>query len=50
MANGNHNPEEILRNTKKGIYAKTFGGGQVCRRLVKALALTTLSTAFAAFA
>ena len=29
MANGNHNPEEILKNTKKGIYAKTFGGGQV---------------------
>lgn len=29
MANGDHNPEEILKNTKKGIYAKTFGGGQV---------------------
>lgn len=29
MANGKHNPEEILKNTKKGIYAKTFGGGQV---------------------
>ena len=29
MANGKHNPEEILKGTKKGIYAKTFGGGQV---------------------
>ena len=29
MANGKHNPEEILKSTKKGIYAKTFGGGQV---------------------
>ena len=29
MASGKHNPEEILKNTKKGIYAKTFGGGQV---------------------
>ncbi len=29
MANGKHDPEEILRGTKNGIYAKTFGGGQV---------------------
>ena len=29
MANGQHNPVEILENTKDGIYAKTFGGGQV---------------------
>ncbi len=29
MANGKHDPLEILKSTKKGIYAKTFGGGQV---------------------
>lgn len=29
MANGKHDPEDILKSTKKGIYAKTFGGGQV---------------------
>ena len=29
MANGSHDPGEILKNTKKGIFAKTFGGGQV---------------------
>jgi len=29
MANGNHDPDEITRSTKYGIYAKTFGGGQV---------------------
>ena len=29
MANGSHNPEDILKSTKNGIYAKTFGGGQV---------------------
>ena len=29
MANGSHDPNEILKNTKKGIFAKTFGGGQV---------------------
>tara|TARA_A100001011_G_scaffold322820_2_gene344406 strand:- start:103 stop:477 length:375 start_codon:yes stop_codon:yes gene_type:complete len=29
MANGKHNPQEIIKNTKKGIFAKTFGGGQV---------------------
>ena len=29
MAEGKHAPEEILKSTKKGIYAKTFGGGQV---------------------
>ena len=29
MANGSHDPDEILKNTKKGIFAKTFGGGQV---------------------
>jgi TldD protein len=26
---GPHEPEEILRSVKKGIFAKTFGGGQV---------------------
>jgi TldD protein len=26
---GPHDPEEILRSVKKGIFAKTFGGGQV---------------------
>jgi TldD protein len=26
---GPHDPEEILRSVKRGIYAKTFGGGQV---------------------
>jgi TldD protein len=26
---GPHNPEEILRSVKRGIYAKKFGGGQV---------------------
>ena len=25
MASGKHDPEEILKTTKKGIYAKTFG-------------------------
>ena len=29
MASGNHDPLEILKGTKKGVYAKTFGGGQV---------------------
>ena len=29
MANGKHLPEDILKSTKKGVYAKTFGGGQV---------------------
>ncbi len=29
MANGKHDPEEIIKSTKDGIYAKTFGGGQV---------------------
>ena len=29
MANGNHDPLEIIKSTKKGIFAKTFGGGQV---------------------
>ena len=29
MANGKHNPQEIIKSTKKGIFAKTFGGGQV---------------------
>jgi TldD protein len=29
LANGTHDPEEILRTTKKGIYCKTFRGGQV---------------------
>jgi TldD protein len=29
MLPGPHNPEEIIRSVKKGIYAKNFGGGQV---------------------
>ncbi|MBM4371828.1 MAG: metalloprotease TldD, partial [Deltaproteobacteria bacterium] len=29
MLAGPHDPEEILRATKKGIYCKTFSGGQV---------------------
>ena len=29
MANGKHIPQEIIKSTKKGIFAKTFGGGQV---------------------
>ena len=29
MASGKHDPIEILKGTKKGIYAKTFGGGQI---------------------
>ena len=29
MANGTHDPEDIINSTKNGIYAKTFGGGQV---------------------
>ncbi len=29
LANGEHDPEEILRSTRKGIYCKTFRGGQV---------------------
>ena len=29
MANGKHDPQEIIKSTKKGIFAKTFGGGQV---------------------
>ncbi len=29
MASGKHDPAEILKGTQKGIYAKTFGGGQV---------------------
>lgn len=29
MAAGSEDPEEILRGVKKGIYAKSFGGGQV---------------------
>jgi TldD protein len=26
---GQHDPDEIVKSVKKGIYAKTFGGGQV---------------------
>ncbi len=26
---GPHDPEEVLRSVKRGVYAKTFGGGQV---------------------
>jgi TldD protein len=29
MLAGPHDPEEILRSVKKGLYAKNFGGGQV---------------------
>ncbi len=29
MANGKHDPQEIIKSTKNGIFAKTFGGGQV---------------------
>ena len=29
MTNGNHNPDEIIKSVKKGIYAPNFGGGQV---------------------
>lgn len=29
MSGGQHSPEEIIRSVKKGIYAETFGGGQV---------------------
>ena len=29
LANGTHDPEEIFRSTKRGIYCKTFRGGQV---------------------
>ena len=29
LANGKHDPEEILHSTGKGIYCKTFRGGQV---------------------
>jgi TldD protein len=29
LANGEHDPKEILHSTRKGIYCKTFRGGQV---------------------
>lgn len=29
MLNGNHDPAEIIRSVKKGLYAVNFGGGQV---------------------
>jgi TldD protein len=29
LANGSHDPEEIFHSTKRGIYCKTFRGGQV---------------------
>ena len=29
MLPGRHDPEEIIRSVKKGLYAKNFGGGQV---------------------
>lgn len=29
MLNGPHNPDEIIRSVKKGLYAVNFGGGQV---------------------
>jgi len=29
MTNGKHNPDEIIKSVKKGIYAPNYGGGQV---------------------
>ncbi|PKM13462.1 MAG: metalloprotease TldD [Gammaproteobacteria bacterium HGW-Gammaproteobacteria-3] len=29
MLSGHHEPEEIIKSVKKGLYAKNFGGGQV---------------------
>jgi TldD protein len=29
MMNGGHEPEEIMRSVKRGLYAVQFGGGQV---------------------
>ena len=29
MLNGEHNPEDIIKSVKKGVYAVNFGGGQV---------------------
>jgi len=29
MLNGGHDPQEIIKSVKKGIYAANFGGGQV---------------------
>jgi TldD protein len=29
MLNGDKHPDEILRSVKRGLYAKSFGGGQV---------------------
>ena len=29
MLPGSHDPEEIVKSVKKGLYAKNFGGGQV---------------------
>ena len=29
MENGDHEPEEIIKSVKKGLYAVNFGGGQV---------------------
>jgi TldD protein len=29
MENGDHEPEEIIKSVKKGLYATNFGGGQV---------------------
>jgi TldD protein len=29
MLAGKHNPEEIIKSVKKGLYAKNFAGGQV---------------------
>ena len=29
MENGGHDPEEIIKSIKKGLYAVNFGGGQV---------------------
>jgi TldD protein len=29
MLNGDHDPQEIIKSVKKGLYAANFGGGQV---------------------
>jgi TldD protein len=29
MMNGSHDPQEIIKSVKKGVYAANFGGGQV---------------------
>ena len=29
MINGNYHPDELIKSTKKGVYATQFSGGQV---------------------